>query len=231
MRIGAFHISYRFVCYNVIMKITKHGHCCLSIETEKGTVLTDPGTYTNAQDSLTGIDIVLITHEHADHLHTDSIKRVLTNNPKAEVVCNSAVGTLLDEAGIMYTVLEGVDDKEIQGINIVARDCLHAEIFDEIGLVQNTGYLIDGKVYIPGDSFAIPDIRIEILALPVAGPWCKIPDALRYCIAVKPKKAFPVHDAMLKDSSLSFLHGMTEKILASKEITFVPMVAGDTREF
>src|ERR1044072_7550990 len=78
------------------MKITKFGHCCLRIEEKGLVILTDPGTYSSLQDEATGIDIVLITHEHADHLHIDSLQKVLTHNPGVRVVCNSAVAKLLD---------------------------------------------------------------------------------------------------------------------------------------
>ena len=49
------------------MNITKLGHCCLVLEIDGVRILTDPGNYTTAQDTMTGIDIVLITHEHGDH--------------------------------------------------------------------------------------------------------------------------------------------------------------------
>ncbi len=46
------------------MNITKIGHCCLLIKEQGLTILTDPGTWTTDQNNLTGIDVVLITHEH-----------------------------------------------------------------------------------------------------------------------------------------------------------------------
>jgi L-ascorbate metabolism protein UlaG (beta-lactamase superfamily) len=54
------------------MKITKYGHCCLLIEERGIRILTDPGAFTaNIHSSLTGIDVILYTHEHADHYHLD----------------------------------------------------------------------------------------------------------------------------------------------------------------
>ena len=44
------------------------------------TVLTDPGVWTTAQNGVKGIDVLLITHEHADHLHIESVKEILKNN-------------------------------------------------------------------------------------------------------------------------------------------------------
>ncbi len=82
------------------MQITKIGHCCLLIKTETATILTDPGGFTTGQNELTGIDIVLITHEHGDHIHIDSLFSILKNNPEAVVVTNTGVGKHLELAGI-----------------------------------------------------------------------------------------------------------------------------------
>ncbi|MDB5187950.1 MAG: hypothetical protein JWO50_470 [Candidatus Kaiserbacteria bacterium] len=213
------------------MNITKFGHCCLLIKINGKTILTDPGNYSDAQDSVTGIDIVLITHEHGDHCHTDSIKKVIANNPGAMVVCNSAVGKILDGLGISYTIIEGNATSEVAGIAFEACDGMHEEIFEEMGQVQNTGYLVNNDFYIPGDSFHVPEFAVKTLALPVAGPWCKFPDALRYAIALKPERAFPIHDAMIKEGSLGFLYTATKNVLGQHGIEFIPLNAGDSAEF
>lgn len=213
------------------MKIKKIGHCCLFIQTEKLNILTDPGAFSVEQNDITGIDIVLITHEHADHLHTDSLKSILENNPDAKVITNSGVGKVLDELDIKYEILEGKDISEIEGLPLEAFDCKHEEIFDEIGQVQNTGYFIDNKLFYPGDAYCNPNKSVDILALPVAGPWCKIPDAIRYALEVKPKKAFPVHDGMLQGDKIGGSHAIPNKVLNDNGIEFIPMINGDEKEF
>lgn len=213
------------------MTIKKLGHCCLLIKTNNLTILTDPGNFSVAQNTLTGIDIVLITHEHADHLHTDSLKEVLKNNPQALVITNTGVGKKLDETGAPYEIVEGRAQTEIQGVMIEAFDGKHEEIFEEIGQVQNTGYFIDNKLFYPGDSFHNPEKPVDILALPVAGPWCKISGAIRYALAVKPKKVFPVHDGMLQKDRIGSSHKVPEKVLAEHGIEFVIMNEGDERGF
>lgn len=213
------------------MKIKKFGQCCLLIEIEGKRVLTDPGSFTVDQNTLTDIDIVLITHEHGDHFHVESVKQIMSNNPNVELVTNSGVGKHLDEMGIQYTLLEKRDSQEISGVLLEAFDHKHEEIFEEVGQVQNTGYFIGSELFYPGDSYCNPGKRVPVLALPVAGPWCKIPDALRYAIEVRPTKAFPVHDFMLKETTLGFLYSMTEQLLKSKGIEFVPLKAGEEKEF
>lgn len=213
------------------MTLKKLGHCCLLIKTNNLTILTDPGNFSVAQNTLTGIDIVLITHEHADHLHTDSLAEVLKHNPQARVITNTGVGKKLDEIGVPYEILEGGAQTEIQGVTIEAFDGKHEEIFEEIGQVQNTGYFIDNKLFYPGDSFYNPEKPVNVLALPVAGPWCKIADAVRYALAIKPKKAFPVHDGMLQKNRIGSYHKVPEKVLAENGIEFVIMNEGDEKEF
>jgi hypothetical protein len=71
---------------------------------------------------------------------------------------------------------------------------------------------------------------VRVLALPVAGPWCKLADAIRYVLKVKPQKAFPVHDALIIKEFVGGLHGMCERILKQNHVEFVPMVDNDERD-
>ena len=213
------------------MKITKIGHCCLLIETKGKRIMTDPGSFTVGEHRLENIDIVLITHEHADHLHVDSLKDIVNKSPDVRVLTNTAVGVLLSEAGIMHEVLEGTDSKELQGLLVEAYDAKHEEIFEEVGQVQNTGYFVDNKLFYPGDAYCEPGKDIEVLALPVGGPWCKLTEALHYALRVSPKYIFPVHDGIEREDKVHIIHGMAERILEQDNIDFRSMKAGDVEEF
>lgn len=213
------------------MEVTKLGHCCLLIKVDGLTVLTDPGTFSTQQAEARGVDIVLITHEHADHLHVASLKEVLANNPSARVFTNSAVGKILAAEGVAHEVLEGQAAGEYKGVAICACDGKHEEIFEEFGQVQNTGYLIAEKFFYPGDSFTAPGKPVEVLALPVAGPWVKMPDVIRYALQVKPRAAFPMHDAMLKPDKLGLAHGVPGKVLPEWGIEFIALTEGASHTF
>jgi L-ascorbate metabolism protein UlaG (beta-lactamase superfamily) len=213
------------------MKIRKIGHCCLFIQTGKINILTDPGIFSVAQNEITDIDIILITHEHADHLHVDSLKEVLVNNHEARVITNSSVGKILDSENISYEILEGGVSREVEEVLLESFDCKHEEIFEEVGQVQNTGYFIDNKLFYPGDSFCNPKKPVDVLALPVAGPWCKVSDAIRYALEVKPNKAFPVHDGALQIDKIGGSHMIPKKVLTENDIEFVVMNEGDEVEF
>src|SRR3989344_3461192 len=101
------------------MKIRKLVHCCLVIEEGGKRIMTDPGSYTAEEHTKEkNIDIILITHEHGDHLHVESLKRILQNNPNALIITNSAVGKILDAEGIRYQVLENKIPKEVAGVTL-----------------------------------------------------------------------------------------------------------------
>jgi len=213
------------------MKITKIGHCCLLIEVEGKRILTDPGSFTIDELIVEHIDMVLITHEHADHIHIESLQRVIEANPDVVIVTNTAVGKLLTEVAISYQILEGKNQSELCGVYIEAYDEKHAEIYEEIGQVQNTGYFIANRLFYPGDSYTIPGKEVEILAFPIGGPWCKIADAIRYVLEVMPKKAFPVHDGIERMDRVGILHHIPNLIFPENGIECYPLKAGDTAEF
>lgn len=213
------------------MNITKLGHCCLVIETEGKKVLTDPGAFSTDQEGVKEIDLILITHEHADHVHVGSLKKVLRNNPKAAVITNAGVGKLLDREGISHRLLEGRTESVEYGVHLRAHDCKHAEIFEEVGQVQNTGYMISKKLFYPGDAFPNPEEDVDVLALPVAGPWCKVPDAIRYALAVRPRAVFPVHDGMIERDKIGAFHSIPKKVLEEQGIDFITLKDGESAEF
>ena len=140
------------------MKVTKFGHCCLLIEEKELRILTDPGSYSTLQNTVKNIDIVLITHEHPDHFHLQSLKNVIANadSKGLVIITNKAVGKLLDEEGIKYHLVEHNQKIEIKGILIEGYGEKHAEIYKTLTPVINTGYFIDNKFFYPGDAFINP---------------------------------------------------------------------------
>lgn len=213
------------------MNITKFGHCCLLLEVEGKRILVDPGRFSTEQNTLTNLDIVLITHEHADHYHSESVSEILKNNPSTTVVTNTSVSNLLKELGVTAQILEGRASAEICEVQLVAYDGEHVEIFEDYGIVQNTGYLVGGKFFFPGDAYTVPEENVDILALPVTGPWCKVSDAIRYAQKVKPRVAIPVHDAILNDAGKSLTYPHFSRELSKDGIGFVILENSVARKF
>lgn len=211
------------------MKITKIGHCCLIVEVDGVRILTDPGMFSTAQNEAKNIDIVLITHEHGDHLHVDSLKTILKNNPKVTVITNSGVGKILTQEGIPHELLEDKQSKNVFGILLEGFGEKHATIYRDYGQVMNTGYFIANRFFYPGDALYDPQKAIDILALPVAGPWIKISEAVEYAKLIKPRVTFPVHDGILVYTKPFFLP--LETFLPPEGIAVTAFVAGETKEF
>lgn len=213
------------------MQITKFGQCCLLIEVAGKRILTDPGRFSVSQNEVTDLDIILITHEHADHLHSDSLTEIIKNNPQAKVITNESVGKILTDLGVTYEVLPETTPTECCGITIEAFPGKHVEIFEEVGQVENTGFFVADELFYPGDAYTLPHKPVAVLALPVAGPWCKAAEAISYAIAVNPKKAFPVHDAVLNNEGRTLTHGLFKTQLDNKNIEFISMKDGEMLDF
>lgn len=211
------------------MKITKFGHCCLLIEQGNTKILTDPGTYSSGQEAVEGISVVLITHEHADHLHIPALQQVLELNPKARVVCNTAVAHLLDEAHISYTLMADGAREVWNDVAFEAFEAAHADIYPTVPPVRNTGFFIADTLFYPGDAYIQPGKEVDILALPLAGPWVKLSEAIDYALQVKPRVAFPVHDGILKSPGL--VHRVPSMVLPEHGIQFEVLNEGECKEF
>lgn len=213
------------------MNITKFGHCCLLIEEGGLRILTDPGNY-NATPDVEHIDVILITHEHQDHLHIDSLQTVLTKNPGAQIISHKGVGKILDEAGIIYRLIADGGEIIVKGISIESCGSEHACIHHDLPKVQNTGFYINKTLFYPGDSFHNPEKDIAILALPVAGPWMKLSEAIEYAKLIKPKVVFPVHDGMLRQGlELAPTRRIPALLLEPLGIKFIDMQEGSTQDF
>ena len=212
------------------MKIRKLGHCCLVIEENGKRIMTDPGSWTvDEQKKEKNIDLIIITHEHRDHIHIESLKIILKNNPEVIIITNNGVGKLLDQEGIKYEIIENKIPKEFLGVELEAHNCRHEEIYGEIGQVQNTAYFINERLFYPGDAFYNPNKPVDILALPVAGPWANVKNATQYALQVNPKVCFPVHDGMLKSFGAS--HEIIKMVLEKSGVPFKSFEENKEEEF
>lgn len=199
---------------------------------EKGVrILTDPGNYSTAQNDVKNIDLILITHEHADHLHIDSLKQVIKNNPKAKIITNKGVAILLDKEEIKYSLIEDNQKATFNSILIEGFGKKHAEMYKTVIPVDNTGYFISNKFFYPGDAFVNPGKKVDILAFPVAGPWMKISEAIDYALEIKPRFCFPVHDGMLHKDRLGPVHRLPPTVLSTKGINFIIIEEGKEKDF
>src|SRR3989344_7007912 len=211
------------------MKVTKYGHACLLIEEGRAKLLLDPGVWNPVPDA-EGIDAVLITHEHQDHVDIEQLKDVLGRNPGAVVYTHEAVGRLLRDAAIAYPALAEGETVTVKGVSVQSFGHDHAVVYGA-SPCRNTGYLIAEKLYVPGDALHdVPLKQVEILALPTGAPWMKLSEAVDYVKKVKPRVVFPIHDGMYTEEYRS---GLVPRVIAGnlEGIEYRDMPAGAVEEF
>jgi len=193
--------------------------------------MTDPGVFTTAQGNVTGLDAIVITHEHADHYEPNMLKDILKNNPDAEVIVSTSLGKTLEKEGIVHLVVGDGQEVQVRGVSVRGFGKAHAFVYEKKPDMENTGYLIDNAFFLPGDSFEQPKASVDILALPVCGPWMKLGEALDFAIAVKPRVAFPVHDHLYRPEIAEMFEGWPTQVFSEKGIEFVALKAGETKTF
>jgi L-ascorbate metabolism protein UlaG (beta-lactamase superfamily) len=196
-------------------------------------LLIDPGTLTVGAHPTAGIDAVLITHEHADHLHVPSLQAVMKDSPDAKVSSIRSVGDLLAKEGVAgFSVVRHGDALDEGGVRIECIGEKHAVMHTDIPPSDNTGFLIAGRFFFPGDAFTLPGKPVEILALPIAGPWMKLSEAVDYARAVRPEICFPVHDGIVVEAVRPMLSvGMPKRLLEAGGIRYVALEEGKAQEF
>jgi L-ascorbate metabolism protein UlaG (beta-lactamase superfamily) len=176
------------------MHITRYGHSCLLVEDDDARLLLDPGVFSRGFEGLRGLTGVLVTHQHADHLDLDRLAALLEANPDARLHCDEGSAPQLDRQP--HSVVRDGDVLDL-GTSVQVLGAQHAVIHPDLPRIPNVGFLIGGRFFTPGDALTVPDSDVEILGLPTAAPWLKLSEAVDLLRAVRPRVAFPVHDAVL----------------------------------
>lgn len=188
--------------------LTKFAHSCFTITIDGQSLVVDPGVYTDDFAMPQQVAVVLITHAHPDHYSPALIKRIIQAFPEAEII--SVHDIIVDSTTISLpegtlSVCHAIaavpgDTLQIGPFTLEFFGGEHAVVSPDIPRLYNLAVLINNRIYYPGDSFALPQRPIDVLALPVAAPWLKFSEARSFLQAVAPRLAFPVHDAILSDA-------------------------------
>jgi L-ascorbate metabolism protein UlaG (beta-lactamase superfamily) len=190
------------------MRFTKLGHSCVRLEKDGAVLVIDPGSWSDAPAALAGAAAVLVTHEHPDHLDAEAIRAALRADPDLSLWTNPSVATQFGEFGHRVHEVRHGDAPEVAGFSVHVYGQDHALIHQDIPRVINTGFLVDGDLFHPGDSFTIPEDPVSTLLVPVSAPWLKAGEMIDYFRAVGPARGYAIHDAILNDNGLGLFTRM-----------------------
>jgi L-ascorbate metabolism protein UlaG (beta-lactamase superfamily) len=213
------------------MKLTKHEHACVVLESGGASVVIDPGSFSpGAAQIIAGADAILLTHEHMDHVNEAAINAALAARSDLRVYAPAALSATFAGNADQFTAVAPGDALNLASFSITVHGGEHALIHRDIPVAANVGYLINATLYHPGDSFFVPAADIPVLLLPTSGPWMKIGEAADFVRAVKPQQIVQIHELLLSDIGLY----LADNLLGAQGLTGLPLTAipaGDSVSF
>lgn len=182
------------------MEVTKFEHACQVLTEGDARLVIDPGGFTRPVD-VDGVVAVVVTHEHPDHVAPEQLARILAANPDAVVLGPAGVATALAEVAPDVTVdaVADGDRRTVGPFDLAFHGTRHTVIHSSVPVVDNTGVLVNGALFFPGDAYTDPGVPVEVLAAPVGAPWLKVAEMMDYVAAIAPRRAYPVHEATLSE--------------------------------
>jgi L-ascorbate metabolism protein UlaG (beta-lactamase superfamily) len=185
------------------LSMTFIGHGTLMFEFNNMVIHIDPVMREADYTKLPDADLILVTHEHGDHLDLTAIKHILKDDCLV-IMTQACLDNLEDFKPAV--VMKNGDTKTVKGILIEAIPAYNIEHkrpggrpFHPKG--QGNGYILafgNTRVLVAGDTENIPEIKdlknIDIAFLPMNLPYTMTPgmvaDAAK---AFRPKILYPYH--------------------------------------
>lgn len=178
------------------------GHDGYQIKKDK-VIYIDPYQVTG---TLEAADLVLISHEHSDHLSPDDLVKVVTRGTAVVTIpaCRSKVEAAKPK---QVTVVKPGDEVTIAGIRIEAVAAYNVNKFRSPGNPFHpredgkVGFIltIEGqRLYHAGDTDVIPEMErakgVDVAFLPVSGTYVMTAqEAAEAARVIAPKVAIPMH--------------------------------------
>ncbi|MEM1946322.1 MAG: MBL fold metallo-hydrolase [Candidatus Caldarchaeum sp.] len=182
------------------LEITWLGHDSFLIKKDK-TIYIDP--YKIAGGPMA--DIVLITHDHFDHLSLDDLRKIVSD--KTTIVAAANCEHELKKLGkgtVKYVspgdslTLDNVTVKAVPAYNVnkfrEPGKVFHPKEYGGVGFVVTVG---DVSIYHAGDTDFIPEmkqLKVDVALLPVSGTYVMTAsEAVEAANAINPAVAIPMH--------------------------------------
>jgi len=201
------------------LKITFLGHGSLYFTFGGKVIHVDPFSAVADYSTLPKADIVLLAHEHMDHLDLKALNPVRSDKTIVvlpEVCAKQVEGGLVMKNGDVKTV-GGLKIEAVPAYNIVHKREA-GQPFHPKGV--GNGYIIsfgDKRVYVAGDTENIPEMKniknIDVAFLPMNLPYTMTPEmAADAAKTITPKVLYPYHYGETDTSKLVALLKDTKEI-------------------
>jgi L-ascorbate metabolism protein UlaG (beta-lactamase superfamily) len=194
------------------LKITFIGHGTLMFSFDQQIIHVDPFSKVADYSKLLKADVILITHEHFDHLDLKALEQIRTE--KTKVVLTAACSKQVKNGIIMKNgdvqTVNGLKIESTPAYNLVhKRD--NGQPFHPKGV--GNGYIItfgDRRVYVAGDTENIPEMKslreIDCAFLPMNLPYTMTPEMVADAAkAFQPNILYPYHFGNTDTSKLLIL--------------------------
>ena len=197
------------------LEITFLGHGSLMMAFGGKTIHVDPYGEVADYGRLPKADLVLVTHDHYDHMCLESIGRIV--RPDTKLFGGPTCAGKLRDAVIM----KNGDARTVMGLRIEAVPAYNIVHKRPDGgpwhpKGDGNGYIVtfgDKRVYIAGDTENIPEMKdikdIDIAFLPMNLPYTMTPEMVAEAAGwIRPKILYPYH---FGDTDTSALISLLEK--------------------
>ncbi|WP_245885307.1 MBL fold metallo-hydrolase [Kineococcus rhizosphaerae] len=183
------------------MRVTHFGHSCLLVETGAARVLLDPGTLSHGFEELEGLDAILVTHSHPDHVDLERLPTLLEANDGVLLRAEPATAASLAESGLDAAPVHPGESFPVAGATVTAAGGRHAVIHADVPRIGNVGLLVSAEgeptLFHPGDSYEAVPGGVDVLAVPVNAPWAALKETVDFVRAVGAPVGVPIHDGLL----------------------------------
>jgi L-ascorbate metabolism protein UlaG (beta-lactamase superfamily) len=191
------------------LEITFVGHGTLMFRFGGKVIHVDPvGRYADYA-KMPKADLILVTHEHGDHLDASAIERIATD--KTVLVVTEACAEKLGRG----TVMKNGDARTVAGLRVEAVPAYNVVHMRSPGVPfhpkgAGNGYVIafgDKRVYVAGDTENVPEMarleKIDVAFLPMNVPYTMTPEMVADAVrTMRPEIVYPYHFGRTDPSKL-----------------------------